>query len=144
MKTTEIIVNIYWSDNYGACANDILGCVATAGTLEEIKDNYASALQFHLEGMRLYNYEIPPCLIGNYRLVYNLNAQAFLKCVSETLSPNKIAHVSGISEKRICQYISGKRIMGEEQSARILTAIQLLGFEKSAYESRDLKEGLFS
>ena len=47
-------------ENYSAYSPDVEGCVATGDTLGEVVDNMQSALQFHLEGIRLRGEEVPP------------------------------------------------------------------------------------
>ena len=37
--------------NYAAYSPDVPGCVATGKTIEEVKQQYKEALQFHLEGL---------------------------------------------------------------------------------------------
>ena len=37
--------------NYSAWSPDLLGCVATGGTLEEVEAQMREAIAFHLEGM---------------------------------------------------------------------------------------------
>ena len=39
-------------NNYSAYVPDVPGCIATGGTIDEVKRNLAEALQFHFEGMR--------------------------------------------------------------------------------------------
>lgn len=38
---------------YGAYCEDLLGCVATAQTLEEVKTLMSEAMVFHIEGLRM-------------------------------------------------------------------------------------------
>lgn len=44
---------------YSAYSPDLLGCVSTGQTIEEVKENMKEAIQFHLEGMKEEGYEIP-------------------------------------------------------------------------------------
>ena len=63
----EIVkVTVDWLDNYGAVSDQVPGCVATAGSYEAIKEAYASALEFHKEGLDVN--EVPACLQGEYKL----------------------------------------------------------------------------
>ena len=39
-------------NNYAAYVPDLPGCVATAGTREELLDEIREAIEFHIEGMR--------------------------------------------------------------------------------------------
>ncbi|MGL5079108.1 MAG: type II toxin-antitoxin system HicB family antitoxin [Waterburya sp.] len=45
--------------NYCAYSPDVPGCVATGQTIEEVKQEFADALQFHLEGLAEDNDPIP-------------------------------------------------------------------------------------
>lgn len=45
---------------YSAYTPDLPGCIATGTTLKETEQIMREAVQFHLEGMRLENLEIPP------------------------------------------------------------------------------------
>ncbi len=44
---------------YSAYSPDLPGCIATGSTQREVKQNMSEAIRFHLEGLRLENYEIP-------------------------------------------------------------------------------------
>ena len=46
--------------NYSAYVPDLLGCVATGGTIEEVESQIREAIEFHLEGMREDGTPIPP------------------------------------------------------------------------------------
>jgi len=52
--------------NYSAYAPDVLGCIATGQTIEETLTNMVEALQFHFEGMRDDEVEIPTPKGFNY------------------------------------------------------------------------------
>ncbi|GAP95232.1 type II toxin-antitoxin system HicB family antitoxin [Leptolyngbya sp. NIES-2104] len=45
--------------NYSAYVPDLPGCVATGLTLEEIEQQIREAVEFHLEGMREEELQIP-------------------------------------------------------------------------------------
>ena len=44
---------------YSAYSPDLPGCIATGITRKELNQNMREAIQFHLDGLRLENYEIP-------------------------------------------------------------------------------------
>jgi predicted RNase H-like HicB family nuclease len=46
--------------SYSAWSPELPGCVATGGTLDEVKHHMREAVQFHLEGLRLDGAAIPP------------------------------------------------------------------------------------
>ena len=45
--------------NYGAYAPDVPGCAAVGDTLDEVKREFAEALQFHFEGLSEEGQPIP-------------------------------------------------------------------------------------
>jgi predicted RNase H-like HicB family nuclease len=47
-------------ESYSAYAPDLPGCVATAGTLEEVESEMLQAIAFHLEGLRADGVPAPP------------------------------------------------------------------------------------
>ena len=44
---------------YSAYSPDLLGCVSTGETREEVEQNMGEAIEFHLEGLKLEGLEIP-------------------------------------------------------------------------------------
>jgi predicted RNase H-like HicB family nuclease len=46
--------------NYSAYVPDLPGCIATGGTVEEVKKNMREAIRFHIDGMREDGLAIPP------------------------------------------------------------------------------------
>ncbi len=52
---------------YSAYSPDLLGCVSTGETYEDVEHNMREAIAFHLEGLRLEGYEIPqPSTLSTY------------------------------------------------------------------------------
>lgn len=47
-------------NNFSAYSPDLLGCVSTGATEEEVLANMQEAIAFHLEGMREEGLAIPP------------------------------------------------------------------------------------
>ena len=50
MKYTVVIEKT--PNNYAAYVPDLPGCVATAGTREDLLEEIGGAIEFHIEGMR--------------------------------------------------------------------------------------------
>ena len=57
MKYTIVIEKS--PNNYAAYVPDLPGCVATAGTREELLEEIRDAIEFHIEGMREDGESIP-------------------------------------------------------------------------------------
>jgi predicted RNase H-like HicB family nuclease len=52
---------------YSAYSPDLLGCVSTGETYEEVEQNMREAIAFHLEGLKIEGYEIPqPSTLSTY------------------------------------------------------------------------------
>lgn len=59
MKKYAIVIEKVPGSNYSAYVPDLPGCVATGGTLDEIKRLMQEGIEFHLEGMRADGEPIP-------------------------------------------------------------------------------------
>lgn len=44
---------------YSAYSPDLLGCISTGATREEVEQNMHEAVEFHLDGLKLEGLEIP-------------------------------------------------------------------------------------
>jgi predicted RNase H-like HicB family nuclease len=52
---------------YSAYSPDLLGCISTGETYEDVEQNMREAITFHLEGLKLEGYEIPqPSTLSTY------------------------------------------------------------------------------
>ncbi|WP_428114656.1 type II toxin-antitoxin system HicB family antitoxin [Candidatus Poriferisodalis sp.] len=51
MKLTYAVVIEQTSNNYGAYAPDVPGCISTAETPDEMLENIREALAFHIDGL---------------------------------------------------------------------------------------------
>jgi predicted RNase H-like HicB family nuclease len=56
---TYLVVYERADHNWAAYAPDVPGCIATGKTRDEVERNFAEALAFHLEGLRLEGLPIP-------------------------------------------------------------------------------------
>ncbi len=60
MKKLRFLVVIEQiDDNYSAYVPDLLGCVATGETREEVEQNIHEAIQMHVDGLREDKQSIP-------------------------------------------------------------------------------------
>ena len=124
----KIKVSISWSgDNYCAssqddCLNGII--VATHKTLEGVKQEFQSALQFHIEGCLEDGDELPRWLAeNNYELECVIEVSALLHSLDGILTRSAIARVSGINERQIGHYASGHRTPRSQQREKIVNGI---------------------
>jgi len=125
----KIKVNISWLDNYGACSNEILGCIATHKTLEGVKKAYIESLGWHLESMRADGDDIPESFKGEYEIVFELNIQALLHYFEGILTRSALARVTGINERQLGHYATGHRNPRPAQRKKIIEGIHKIGAE---------------
>lgn len=125
----KIIVNISWASNYGAASDDVPGCVASHKTFEGVKEAYASALEFHLEGMEEFGDDIPEKLRNEYELVFQLDVYALLHHFEGLRSRSALAKVTGINERQLGHYATGHRAPRPEQRQKIVEGIKRIGKE---------------
>ena len=58
--TMKYLIVIEKTDSgYSAYSPDIIGCIATGGTKEEVEKNMHDAIEFHIEGLTLEGESLP-------------------------------------------------------------------------------------
>lgn len=129
MDTRKIIVTVSWVyNNYCAVSEQVMGCVATGSSLQEAKENYSSALEYHREGVDIG--ELDECVQnGDYELVYELSATALLKHYSTIVSLKAISSVTGIHIAQLSHYINGVKSPRSDKRAKIVAGLHQLGNE---------------
>lgn len=127
METIKVYID--WDENYCAASDSILGCVATHKTFNGIKDAYASALAFHLEGIIYHGDEIPAVVKGEYKLEFELTAQALLHHLDGMVTRAALSRASGINEKQLGHYMTGRSNPRPAQKQKIIAAIHSIGKE---------------
>ena len=85
MKQRYAVVFEQTPNNYSAYVPDLLGCVSTAGTLEEIQEMIREAITFHIEGMVEDDEPFPEPRMSLKEVESNHN-QALSQYVKETLA----------------------------------------------------------
>jgi len=124
-----IKVTISWQDNYGAHSEEVPGCVATHKTIEGVKNAYASALDFHLEGMHKDGDEIPEKLLGDYQLEFELDTQALLKSLDGKITRAALSRATGINERQLGHYITGRVTPRPSNRTKVVEGVHKLGKE---------------
>jgi len=125
----KIKVQVSWMDNYGACSEEVLGCVATNKTLEGVKKAYAESLGWHLDAMKVDGDEIPKVFQEDYELEFELNIQALLHYFDGILTRSALARVTGINERQLGHYATGHRNPRPAQRLKIIEGIHKIGAE---------------
>jgi predicted RNase H-like HicB family nuclease len=129
MKAKTVKVLIDWDENYGAVSEAMPGCVATDKTVEGVEKAYASALEFHLDGMRKDGDNIPDIFKGTYQLEFELSAQALLHRFDGILTRAALSRITGINEKLLGHYMSGYRTPRPARRQKIVEGMHKVGHE---------------
>lgn len=126
----KIKVNITWDENFGAYSDHVPGAViATHKTLEGVKEAFASALNFHLQGMRKDGDDIPLEFQGDYELEFEPDIQALLKHLDGKVTRSAIARVTGINERQLGHYVTGRVTPRAGNREKVVEGIRRLGKE---------------
>lgn len=74
-KLSYMVIIEAGEGNFGAYAPDLPGCVAVGDSIEETLREMESAIEFHLEGLRLEGFPIPkPSIVAHREVTVELPA----------------------------------------------------------------------
>lgn len=124
MKKIEVLVE--WSgDNFSAGTGAINGVVfATGKTLDDVKQNFAEAFKFHIEGCLADGDKLPSFIVkGKYELDFALQGSAMLHLADGLITRSALSRVTGINEKQLSHYLTGHRKPRAEQNEKIAAGI---------------------
>lgn len=121
----KVIINIDWIEKNFAAAPECedIACAATGKTLDEVKKNIVEALQFHLEGMREANEEIPADFNGEIIPEFCLSTRAQLRYTENYITRKALAKETGINEQQLSHYANGQRNPRPAMQRRIAEGI---------------------
>ncbi len=128
----KIIVNLDYADkNFSAGTGEINGVViATGKTLDEVKKEFKSAFEFHVEACREDKEPLPKWVLdGDYEFEYNYTVSALLQYFDGVLTRSALARVTGINERQLGHYATGYRKPRPKQRERIVAGFHKLGKE---------------
>lgn len=122
MSKIKIIVD--YTDNYAACpADDRIACVSTGRTMDEVKENIAEGLRFHIDGMRADGEPIPTEFEGEWEFEWELTARAMLHYTEGLVPKSAISKATGINQQQLTHYASGYRVPRPMMRQKILDGI---------------------
>ena len=121
-----------WTGTNFCCSlddEDINGVVvATARTLEEMKEEFADALKFHIEGCLANGDSLPDYLIkGDYRLQFELDVPAILRNAETFTTLTAISRLTGINKNQLSHYATGEKRPRPDKRTRIIEALHEIG-----------------
>jgi len=131
----KINVRISWSgNNYCAGTGEYNGVVlVTNKTLDGIKSVFADTFKFHIEGSVADGDVLPEYLVnGEYEFEYTLDAPALLHHFDGILTRAAISKASGINQRQLDNYISGKTEPRESQRRKVIEGLHKIAKEFSS------------
>lgn len=120
----KVIVNVDWEDNYGAWIDSLPGCVAVAHTYDALKKEITKSVEMHLAEMKKDGDEIPLEFQDGYSLVFKMNARALLHHYDGLFTQAGLSRITGINQRQIGHYATGRSIPRETQRKKIVDGIR--------------------
>lgn len=124
----KIVINVEWCEcNYwGSYAEEDFGvCVARGNTWEVFKQEFAEALDFHLEGMEEYGDPLPQWAVNrDYEIEYKMDTSALLHRALEYTTLEAISRASGLKRSALKRYANCDVCPREAQREKIVAALK--------------------
>ena len=124
MKKIKVLIE--WSENNFSAGNgEINGVVfATGRTLEEVKQKFKDAFEFHIAGSIEDGDKLPTFIIKRrFILDFTLQASAMLHMADGLITRSALSRITGINEKQLSHYLTGHRKARSEQNEKIAAGI---------------------
>lgn len=128
MKNTVILEKTSVG-GYSAYLPELPGCVSTGESIDEIKCNIKEAIDFHIEGMRMENLQVPVGFDEMFDLSYKMDIAALFEWFSGILTKSGVSKITGMNPSLISQYVSGIKTPSNKQTKKIEQALHNLGQE---------------
>ena len=109
--------------NYSAYIKEVDGIITVGDSIEEIKHNIKEAIDFAKESLMSNGQEIPPMISGDYVLEFKTDVKSFLNHYSKLFSKAGLEKLTGINQKQLWHYASGRSRPRKKQMERIEQAI---------------------
>ena len=129
-EASKILVVLEKTDSgYSSYLPDLLGCIATGESLNDVRENIRDAVDFHLEGLRLQGLPIPDGFHGDFNLAYKMDVASLFEWFSGILTKSGVSRITGMNQSLISQYVSGIKKPSSKQTKKIERALHNLGQE---------------
>jgi len=123
----KLIIHLGASANhFGAFAENCYGIYGAGNTVQEAKENV-------LEGLRLFVEQnrdnLPDILKNKYEIEYHFDTPSFLQYYSNIFAKPALERITGINQKQLVHYISGKRNPRKKTMEKMYSSIHRLADE---------------
>lgn len=115
--------------NYCAYLEKLDGIAVAGSSVAEIRAKLATALAVYIEACQANGLEIPEELQGDYKVEFKMNVKSLLALYSGIFTKAGLERLTGINQKQLWHYASGKTVPRKAQTSKIEQAIHRLGWE---------------
>lgn len=131
MRNLTVIIE-RTENNYSAYIQEVDGIFATGNSVQEIKQGIIDSISVLIEDCKEFGGEIPLELQGEYILTFKMDTCSLLQFYEKIFTKAGLERITGINQKQLWHYASGRRIPRPEQTLKIETALHRLGEELMA------------
>lgn len=128
MKTLTAIVE-YSENNLSAYLEGVDGIVAIGHNMQELRDSMNQSIEMCIEGCKEFGREIPEEFTGDYEIVYKHDTASFLSLYSKVLPKSGLEKLTGVNQKLLWHYASGRKKPKAATKEKIAEAIREFGRE---------------
>ena len=126
---------IEWAGgNYSAYVEEIDGIAGIGDTLAEVKKSMEEGLVVLKEVCIEDGDPVPEELQGEYRVVFRMDTQSFLRMYCKIFTKSALERMTGINQKQLWHYAKGLSKPRPAQVAKIEKALHQLGEELLSLE----------
>lgn len=134
MENKLVVIVEFAEGNLAAYFKDIDGIAITGNNIREIKISAKEAIELYIETSKEMNLEIPNVLKDDFQLVYKYDLCSFLNAYSKVLGKAALENITGINQKQLWHYASGKRKPSKQTLEKVANSIH--DFAKELSESQ--------
>lgn len=116
-------------NNYSAYLPELKGCIVTGSTIQDTKEAIRASVEFHLEGMKEEELEIPDKFKGEFEFKYKLDVESLFEWFTGILTKSGVSRLTGLNQSLVSQYANGLKEPSTKQVKIIENAIHNFGSE---------------
>ena len=108
------------NENYGAWIDSIPGIYGQGDTVEEAKKEIEEGLLLYIK----HNKDLPDVLKSEYCLEFHFDVASFLEYYSKIFSKPALERITGVNQKQLFHYTSGRKKPTEKTVKKIDSAFR--------------------
>lgn len=116
-------------NNYSAYLEHVDGIAGVGDTLAEVKMSLLEGVDVFMESCEENGYDIPEELKGDFVIDFRMDVKSFLSVYYGIFTKAGLERLTGINQKQLWHYASGKSVPRRAQVQKIENALHQLGEE---------------